>query len=106
MYRSFVACIRLVVAQKSFVKCWRLMSAGAGFPYGAVYLDPETVLRDFFGRLFAATESATAIVATCITGHFAKLGWVPDFRLTASSDHDDSVPRLGLIPRRPALPRT
>jgi ketosteroid isomerase-like protein len=55
MYLWFVACIRLVVTQKSFAKCWRMMFAGR------LLKDFRTVgstsaltvcFDDFFGHLF------------------------------------------------------
>jgi uncharacterized protein len=62
MYLSFVVCIRLVVTQKSFAKCWRVMFAGRvdGFPYGAVYVGLDSVLGDFFGRLFTDFDEFVA----------------------------------------------
>ena len=63
MYLSFVVCIRLVVTQKSFAKCWRAMFAGrllTVFPYGAVYVGLDSVLRDFFGRLFTDFDEFAA----------------------------------------------
>src|SRR5215813_13042626 len=44
MYLWFVACIKLVVTQKSFVKCWRVMFAGRS-------------LKDF--RMVASTWALT-----------------------------------------------
>src|SRR5262245_60133146 len=63
MYLSCVAYIRLVVTQKSFVKCWRVMFAGRllrDFPYGAVYVGVDSVLGDFFGRLFTDFDEFVA----------------------------------------------
>jgi ketosteroid isomerase-like protein len=63
MYLSFVACIRLVVTQKSFAKCWRVMFAER------LLTDFRTVGSTwaltvcfviFFGRLFADFDEFVA----------------------------------------------